>query len=131
MSAASEYLLIFRESTPEVYDAMSDTQRAECLNRWNQWFDELVAEGKVTDGKPLEPQGRVVSGRGSQVSDGPFAEAKEAIGGFFLVSATSLDEATDIARGCPSLPYGITVEVRPVSTGCHLAKSLGYATMRG
>jgi hypothetical protein len=128
---SAQYLLIFRESTPEVYEAMAADARATCLDRWNDWFEGLVSSGVALDGKPLESRRRVVSGqRGERVMDGPFAEAKEAIGGFFLVQAEDFDAATAIARQCPNLRHGMTVEVREVATGCHLAKSLGRSGMR-
>jgi hypothetical protein len=127
----SEYMLIFRDATPESYDAMSLDQKAACLDRWNDWFDGLRTRGKVKDGRPLSPKSRVISSRpGDRHFDGPFSEAKEAIGGFFLITAADFDEATEIARGCPNLRHGMTVEVREVATGCHLAKALGRTAMR-
>ena len=126
---SSAYLLIFRESTPERYEAMSRDERRECLRRWNEWCDSLAAQGKLQHGNPLEPGGRVVASGGRRV-DGPFAEAKELIGGYFLLTAASLDEATAIAEQSPNLPYGMTIEVRPIAGGCHLARSLGLKGMR-
>jgi hypothetical protein len=58
------------------------------------------------------------------VSDGPFAESKEAIGGYFLLDVATMDEAVAIARECPGLPYGIRVEVRPVAGECPIAADL-------
>ena len=55
------------------------------------------------------------------VADGPFAESKEAIGGYFLLKVDSLDEAVAIAQECPGLPYGAKVEVRPVMAQCPLS----------
>jgi hypothetical protein len=64
-------------------------------------------------------EGKIVSGKnGRAVADGPFAESKEAIGGYFLVQASDLNEALEIARACPGLAYGITVEVRPIAERC-------------
>ena len=121
-------MLIFRDTTPERYEAMSAEQREECLREWNDWHDGLVATGKMQHGHPLEAAGRVVSD--TRVVDGPFAEAKEAIGGYFFLTVSSLDEATEIARRCPNLKHGMTVEVRPVGQACHLAHSLGRETMK-
>ncbi len=132
MSAApNSYLLIFRESTPERYEAMTREERRRALADWNAWCDKLAAEGKLQDGHPLFPEGRMVSrARTGRGMDGPFAEAKEMIGGYFFLHADSMDEATAIAEGSPNLPYGQTVEVRPVAQGCHLARSLGLRGMR-
>jgi hypothetical protein len=58
------------------------------------------------------------------VSDGPFAESKEAIGGYFLLDVASMDEAVAIAQECPGLPYGVRVEVRPVAPECPVASEL-------
>ena len=129
---SSAYMLIFRESTPEAYEELSLPERRHQLDRWNAWCDELAGQGRFQQGHPLQPEGRVVSAtRGRTAIDGPFAEAKELVGGYFVVSARDLDEATAIAEQCPLLPFGMTVEVRPVAGGCHLAQSLGWETMRG
>jgi len=58
------------------------------------------------------------------VSDGPFAESKETIGGYFLLKVNTLEEAVAIARECPGLPYGIRVEVRPVAGECPIYEEL-------
>jgi hypothetical protein len=126
------YLLLVQDTTPEVYEAMSADERRKALDRWNAWVDGMAAKGKLRDGQPLQSGGRLVSGaRGERVTDGPFAEAKELVGGYFLLADTTLEEATAIARQCPLLPYGMTVEIRPIAAACHLATSLGWETMRG
>jgi hypothetical protein len=98
---------------------MSAEQRQQLMQQWNAWYDGLAAAGKVEHGHPLEPQGRVVAGaRGERVTDGPFAEATEGIGGYFFLMVRDLEEATAIARQCPSLPHGMSVEVRPIAAAC-------------
>jgi hypothetical protein len=130
-SQSSEYMLIFRDMSPETYAAMSPQQTEQCLADWNAWCDRLGAEGRMQHGHPLDSSGRVVSGaKGERVVDGPFLEAKECIGGYFLITADSLDEATRIAQDCPNLKNGMAVEVRPVVAACHLAHTLGRTTMR-
>jgi len=84
------------------------------------WFERLSAPGKVIAGSPLEPEGKIVAERGRVIADGPFAEPKEAIGGYFLVRVQTLDEAVAIAKECPGLKYGAQVEVRPVAEQCPL-----------
>jgi hypothetical protein len=113
---ASPFLLIFRESSTDAYRGLSAEARQHLLEQWNAWYDGLAAEGKVQHGEPLEPTGRVVTQH--RVTDGPYAEAKEAIGGYFLLTVADLDEATAIAGRCPSLPLGMSVEVRPVAGAC-------------
>lgn len=123
-------MLIFRETAPETYESMTQDETRECLRTWNAWVGEIAASGKLQHGHPLEPAVRVIAGRrGERVVDGPFAEAKEAIGGYLLIHVADLDEATAIAQRCPNLKYGMEVEVRVVATGCHLAKTLGLSSM--
>lgn len=130
-SNSSAYMLIFRDTTPEAYAAMTRDQTDRCLQDWNDWYDGIAAAGKLQHGHPLESRGRLVAGsRGERVVDGPFSEAKEAIGGYFLITAANLDEAAAIAQRCPNLKHGMTVEVRPVAGACHLAHTLGRETMK-
>jgi hypothetical protein len=130
-AAAAPFMLIFRDSTPGAYGALSAQQRQQLLTEWNAWYDNLVAQGKALHGHPLEPAGRVISGtRGERIVDGPFAEAKEAVAGYFFLSVADLEEATEIAQRCPNLQHGMLVEVRPIAHACDLAKSLGQQTMR-
>jgi hypothetical protein len=115
----SPFLLIFRDTTPDCYRTISLEQRQQLLQQWNEWYDQLALAGKVEHGHPLEPGGRIVAGpRGERTVDGPFAEATEAIGGYFFLTVADLDEATEIARGCPSLPLGMSIEVRAVAGAC-------------
>jgi hypothetical protein len=111
----SHFLLLFRNAGPDVHEHLSSEQRAQLTKQWNDWYDGLATAGKVEHGRPLGLGGRVVSGaRGERVTDGPYAEAKEVVGGYFFLRVANLDEATEIAKGCPGLPLGLTVEVRPV-----------------
>lgn len=131
MDTAPSVLLIIRDAPPATYDAMSAEQRRRSMDEWNAWVDRMAAAGVMHAGHPLESAGRVVGGaRGKRVTDGPFAEAKELVGGFFLLSGVDLDQATEIARSCPSLQYGMTIELRPIAGACHVARSLGWETMR-
>jgi hypothetical protein len=95
------------------------------------WFDRLTAEGKAKAGKPLFHEGKIVSQkRGRMLTDGPFAESKEAIGGFFLLEVGSLDEAAEIAKDFPCLEYGATVEVRPVAPECMVGETAQQKSAR-
>ncbi|HET7584732.1 MAG TPA: YciI family protein [Gemmatimonadaceae bacterium] len=131
-AATSDYLLLVRETTPEVYERMSTDERRASLDRWNAWVDRMAATGKLRDGQPLASAARLVAGaKGERVVDGPFAEAKELVGGYFLLAGMTLDDVTQLARECPNLPYGMTVEIRPIANACHLATSIGWERMRG
>jgi hypothetical protein len=115
MSSAAPFLLLFRNAGLETHQHLSPEQREEMTKQWNDWYDGLAAQGKVQHGRPLGPEGRVVSGvRGHRVIDGPYAEAKEAVAGYFFLNVADLDEATEIAKMCPGLPLGVSVEVRPI-----------------
>jgi hypothetical protein len=93
----------------------SPEQLQKNMEKWVAWFKELDANGRMKDpGNPLAASGKVVSGKRKIVSDGPFAEAKDVVGGYILIEAETLAEATDIAKGCPILEVGGSVEVRPV-----------------
>jgi hypothetical protein len=67
-------------------------------------------------GHPLDGSGRVLRGSPTTINDGPFSEVKDVIGGFSIVEAASLDEASSLAQGCPILEVGGSVEVRPIET---------------
>ena len=113
------YMLIFRGT--DWYKDLSPEQTQQVADRWMAWFNRLKDEGKAVAGNPLEREGRIVSGKnGRVVSDGPFAESKETIGGYFLLKVDTLDDAVVVAQQCPGLPYGIRVEVRPVAGECPL-----------
>lgn len=111
-----QVMLLFRDSRPEAYRALTHDERQQLMQRWGAWLDELTARGELLHGQPLELRGCVVSGAaGELVTDGPFAEAKEGVGGYLLLSVGDFAEAVAIARQCPSLPLGLSVEVRPVA----------------
>ncbi len=122
-SNKNEYLLLFRGSQWD--KGLSPEQLQKSMDQFMGWFERLKEQGKVKGGQPLERTGKLVSGKnGRNVADGPFAESKEAIGGYFLLEVSSLDEAVAIAKECPILEYGSTVEVRPVAEVCPTMEKL-------
>ena len=115
-SSAQPFLLLFRNAGADVHAHLTPDERVALARRWNEWYDGLAARGKVQHGQPLELGGRVVSGpKGERITDGPYAEAKEVVGGYLYLTVADLDEATAIATQCPGLPLGLTVEVRPLA----------------
>jgi len=119
----SQYMLLFRGN--DWHKGLSPEEMQQVASQWKAWFDRLTAEGKAIAGNPLEREGKIVSGKnGRIVSDGPFAESKEAIGGYFLLQVKSFEEAVAIAKECPGLPHGALVEVRPVAAECPLAEEV-------
>jgi len=113
----SDYMLLFRGTN---WDAgLSQEQLQKVVADWAAWFEGLMKDGRAIGGHPLENEGKIVSGKkGRTVSDGPFAESKEAVGGYFYLQVANMDEAIEIARQCPGLDHGIRVEVRPVADMC-------------
>jgi hypothetical protein len=95
--------------------AMGTPERAQQnMQRWMAWMKELDAKGHLKDrGQPLEQSGKVVRGQ-QMVTDGPYVETKDVIGGFTLIEARDIDEAVTLSHGCPILQGGGAVEVRPV-----------------
>jgi hypothetical protein len=116
------YMLIFRGT--DWYKGLSPEEMQQVGDKWMAWFKGLMASGKAVAGNPLEREGKVIGKNGRVVSDGPFAESKETIGGYFLLKVPTLDDAITIAQECPGLPYGIRVEVRPVAGECPLVTQL-------
>lgn len=110
-----EFLLLLRggEENPEDF---SPQELQEHINRYFAWIEELSKAGHFKGGTPLAAAGKVLAKKDKiTVRDGPFAESKEAIGGIFFIQANDLAQAVQIAKGCPALDVGSTVEVRPVN----------------
>lgn len=121
--ANNGYMLLFRSA--DWYKGLSPEETQRIVDAWMAWFKGLTDDGRCVSGRPLEHQGKVVSGKnGRIVSDGPFAESKETIGGYFLLKVNTMDEAVAIAQQCPGLGYGVQVEVRPVAGECPMAAQL-------
>ena len=117
----TEYMLIFRGT--DWAKGLSPEEMQQVASQWMAWFKGLMEQGKAIAGNPLEKEGKIVSGKnGRVVADGPFAESKEAIGGYFLLRVKTIEEAVAIAKDCPGLPYGIKVEVRQVLDECPMSK---------
>ncbi len=97
----------FRNFTPE--------QVQQTLQRYFDWSDKLRSEGRYEAGDQIKDGGRTVHARdGQAVVDGPYAETKENIGGYYLITAANEDEAAEVAKGCPALGHGGLVEVREI-----------------
>jgi hypothetical protein len=113
----SDYMLLFRGTNWD--KGLSPEQIQKTVTEWYAWFDGLVRDGRALSGHPLANEGKVLSGKnGRIVSDGPFAESKEAVGGYFYLRVSGMEEALEIARRCPGLEFGAVVEVRPVADMC-------------
>jgi hypothetical protein len=93
----------------------SPERAQQMMQKWMAWFKELTDSGHVKDrGQPLERAGKLVNGKRKTVTDGPFAEAKDLVGGYTLILAKDLNDAVELSKGCPILEVDGQVEVRPV-----------------
>jgi len=106
----AEFLYLYRGGqrgwTPE--------ESQQIMQKWMAWFKELGATGNLKDGgQPLEPEGKVVKSK-SAVTDGPYAETKDLVGGYTVIEAETLAQAAELAKGCPILERQGIVEVRPI-----------------
>ncbi len=112
----SEFVLLYRSSQEAHRESMGSPERAQqSMKKWRAWFKEMSDKGQLKSiGQPLERVGKVVAGKKKAVTDGPYAETKDVIGGYSIVVAKDLDEAANLASACPVLDFGGSVEVRPV-----------------
>ena len=110
---SAQFLLLFRHSQEGPDPTPAEME--QIMGKWMAWLKGMGARGQMVGANRLQETGCVLRGPGAEMSDGPFAEAKEIVGGYVLVNAPDLAAATAIARGCPGLAMSTTiVEVRPV-----------------
>lgn len=121
-SEKSEYLLLFRNNA--WHRQLSPEEVRRVMTDWMNWFDGLVAEGRCLGGQSLEHDGHVIRGADRNVTDGPYAEAKESVAGYFILLVDNEAEALEIAKLCPGLPYGSILEVRKLLERCRASQML-------
>jgi hypothetical protein len=109
--SVSEYIVISRGKWDE---HLSPEEIQKAIDAFYVWKDRLAAQGKIRGGQRLATQGKIVSK--GMITDGPFSETKEVIGGYWHILASSLDEAAAIAAQNPCLACGLYYEVRPIET---------------
>jgi hypothetical protein len=111
-----KFMYIFRGGGYATPGSLSPTELQQHLAKWNAWTAALLAAGHEVAGQPLAhpPSGTTVRGRDRVVTDGPYAESKDLVSGTVVVEAASLQEAAELARGCPILDLDGSVEVRPL-----------------
>lgn len=107
----SEFVFLYRGGE----GGRSPEQLQQVMQKWMTWMKELGQKGHLKDqGHPLERTGKLVNGKQKAVTDGPFAEAKDIVGGYSLIEARDLEQAAELSKGCPIFESGGAVEVRPV-----------------
>lgn len=123
-STPARFLLLFRHTGWD--QGLSNAEAGAILDRVNAWFEDLARRGIARGGQPLLEGGRTVSSQGGRtvVTDGPFAESKEAVGGYLLLAASSLDEAVKIVESSPLLAVGVVTEVRELAVQCPILERL-------
>ena len=111
-----EFILIFRDSAKSGYQP-SPAEMQEVMTQWMDWMGSIAAQGKLANpGNRLSSQGAKTVKPGHVVTDGPYTEIKEFINGYIIVKTETLDEAVELAGGCPILNVGGNVEVRTIVT---------------
>lgn len=109
-----EFLYIIRGGQ-ELYMNNSPQEMQDHIEDWQQWMNTLAKNGKLVGGQPLMNEGKTLIDFGKKTIDRPLAEGKELVGGYLLVKATSLSEAAEIAKDCPSTTYDCSIEIREIS----------------
>lgn len=106
-------MLIFQDGTMSPEQQTPENMEAT-MGKWMAWIDKLAKAGKYDSGEPLLPGGKIISGANKTVTDGPFAEGKEIIGGYFIINAEDYDEAIALCADYPHYEEGGKVQVRQV-----------------
>jgi hypothetical protein len=109
-----EFLLVFRSDYANKVPQQSPEQLQSMMKPWQDWIGSLAAQNKlVSSGNRLASEGRVVKPQ-NIITNGPYVEIKEAIGGYIIIRASSLDEAAKLSKSCPILSIGGNVEIRAI-----------------
>jgi hypothetical protein len=107
----AKFLFVYRRGS-NLADKMPPEEMQKQMKKWETWIGEGLRKGWILDsGDALTQEGRVVNAK-KVVTDGPFVEAKEIVGGFSIIQADTIDAAAELAKGCPALLTGGSVEVR-------------------
>ena len=107
----SQYLLLFRNAN--WHRELSPDEIQEIMGRTNAWFERMTKDGIMKAGQPLESEGRSVSFKNGAVADGPFAETKELVAGYWLWEVKSMEDAVEWVKRCPNpMPEDSEIEIR-------------------
>jgi len=110
----ANFMYLFRHNHAALR-SMSPEQMQQLTKKWMGWADTLKKNGHFKQaGERLDEAGKVVRGKSKIITDGPFVEAKDSIGGYMLVEAKDLAQAVELAKGCPILEGDGSVEIRPI-----------------
>jgi hypothetical protein len=106
-----EFMMIFRSADSVARPTPAEMQAQ--VKVWQDWIGGIAAQGKFVGTNALGGEGKVVRAN-NVVTDGPYIEVKEMVGGYIIVKADNIDDAVKLSKGCPTLSYGGSVEVRDV-----------------
>jgi hypothetical protein len=108
-----EFMFLFRQPNYD-FSKTSPAEMQALAKKWQDWVGGIAGQGKlVSHGQQLSTEGKVLKA-GGVITDGPFVEIRERLGGYIVVKAENLDEATTMAHGCPVLDKDGSVEIRPL-----------------
>jgi len=112
----AEFIYLYRNSPAARQAAMGTPDAAQkSMQRWMAWMRDMETKGHLKNaGQPLDQSGKVVRGPGKSITDGPFVEAKDVIGGYSIIEAKDIAHAAELAKACPALEGDGSVEIRPV-----------------
>ncbi|HEY6901922.1 MAG TPA: YciI family protein [Puia sp.] len=108
-----DFMFVFRSPSYEDLKLTPEQSQA-AMQKWYNWIGQLSAKGQYVGGAPLLNEGKMVKGKSPVITDGPFAEGKELVGGYLIIKAGSLKEATELAFGDPDFDIEGSVEVREI-----------------
>ncbi len=114
--STGEHLLLIRGT--HWHSGLSPAELQRIMTDFYGWVESLQNSGQLRAAQPLVEAGQLVTGPRSLVTDGVFAESKEAIAGYFLLAVASMEEAVKLAQACPILAHGAQIEVRPIADLC-------------
>ena len=106
-----QYLILFREPDGRK-DEHPPEETALHRQRWQQWMEQMTAQNRLAGGKPLTLRGNVIKGKDPQVTEGPHTVGTEIVGGYLIINADSLEEATTLVKSCPIFEFDGYAEVR-------------------
>lgn len=119
----NEFLFLMRGADWDKGISAQEAQQG--MEQMLAWLNDLTERGLMRGGQPLAFKGAVVREADGVVTDGPYAESKEAVGGYLLIHAETYQEALEAARACPVLKYGLQIEVRPTLLNCEIMDEYG------
>ena len=109
----TKFMYLFRGGHDNM-QKMSPEEMQEHMGKWKTWMSALAEKSVLVDGLPLSREGKKVKDFGNVITDGPYAEGAEIVGGYLIVNAENLDHAVEISKQCPIFENGGQVEVREI-----------------